>query len=96
MANYRVTPLARCDLEAIWHYTKEEWDADQADRYLSLINSKFEGLAQAPLLAPSCDHIRPGYRRSRAGQHMIYYRISGHDVIIIRILHAQMDERRHL
>jgi toxin ParE1/3/4 len=96
MVEYRLSPRARRDLEDIWLYTKNEWDADQADRYVGLITDKFAAIAEAPLLAPACDHIRPGYRRRRAGRHIIYFRVVAGDVIIMRILHDRMDEHRHL
>ena len=96
MADYRLSPSARRDFEAIWLYTKGKWDAEQADRYIALITDKFSVIAGAPLLAPACDHIRLGYRRVRAKRHIIYFRIVGEDAVIMRILHDRMDEHRHL
>ncbi|MBV7525451.1 type II toxin-antitoxin system RelE/ParE family toxin [Pseudomonas sp. PDM29] len=32
MAEYRLTPAAEGDLEAIWSYTARQWGLDQANR----------------------------------------------------------------
>ena len=96
MPDYRLSPRARRDLESIWDHTRQQWDADQADHYTDMITAKFEALANAPFLAPACDHIRKGYRRVMVERHMIYFRVTGRAVVIMRILHGQMDAARHL
>lgn len=35
--SYSLSVLAQVDLEEIWRYTFEEWDVDQADKYLNLL-----------------------------------------------------------
>lgn len=94
MADYRLAPRARQDLQAIWLYSRDLWGHDQADRYLGKIASAFGELAHAPELAPLCDHIRPGYRRRLIGRHMIYFRQAVDSIVIVRVLHARMDAVR--
>jgi toxin ParE1/3/4 len=65
MAEYRLTPAAERDLEAIWTYTVLKWGAEQANRYTDIMTAAFAELAQSPNTAPACDHIRPGYRHQR-------------------------------
>jgi hypothetical protein len=36
------------------------------------------------------------YLKFRAGEHVIFYRVDGDAIIIIRILHGRMDSTRHL
>jgi toxin ParE1/3/4 len=67
MAEYRLTPAAEGDLEAIWTYTLEQWSVEQADRYIDTLTAAFAELAQSPANAPACDQIRPGYRRRNVG-----------------------------
>ena len=43
-------------------------------------------IAKTPLLYPSVDHIRKGYRRSVCGVHSIYYRIQEEHIEIMRVL----------
>jgi toxin ParE1/3/4 len=96
MAEYRLSPLAEHDLEAIWRYSAQEWGIDQADRYIDTLVKAFDWLKAAPRTAPACDHIRQGYRRRAVGRHMIYFRITTYGIVIVRILHDRMDIGRHL
>ena len=96
MGEYRLAPKAEQDLEDIWQYTRAQWGADQAHRYTDRLIAVFAELAAAPKSAPSCDHIRKGYRRQIAGRHVVYFRMTEYGIAVIRILHAQMDPSRHL
>jgi toxin ParE1/3/4 len=96
MANYRLSPRARHDLETIWQYSFEQWGLEQANRYIDKIIAKFEAIAVGPLLLPACDHIRSGYRRGLVERHMIYFRVDMQTIIIMRVLHSQMDASHHL
>jgi toxin ParE1/3/4 len=96
MAEYRLTPAAERDLEAIWLYTFNKWDEAQANRYIDLMTSAFTELAQFPKIAPSCYQIHPGYRRLSVERHVIYYRATAYGVAIIRVLHDRMDASRHI
>jgi len=46
MAEYRLTPAAERDLEAIWTYTVQQWGTDQASRYIDIMTAAFAELAQ--------------------------------------------------
>jgi toxin ParE1/3/4 len=96
VAEYRLAPAAERDLANIWHYTRQEWGSEQADRYVDLLMSAFTSLADAPMSAPACEHIRPGYRRRHVARHMIYVRITEYGIAIVRILHERADAPRHL
>ena len=96
MAEYRLTPAAEGDLEAIWTYTLQQWGEEQADRYIDTLTAAFAELARSPKSAPACDEIRPGYRRRSIERHMIYFRTTTYGVAIVRIIHVRMDAQRHL
>lgn len=96
MAEYRLTPAAERDLEAIWTHTVERWGVEQANRYTDFLAAAFAELAQSPKSAPACDHIRPGYRRRNVERHIIYFRITNYGIAVVRILHDRMDAPRHL
>jgi toxin ParE1/3/4 len=96
MAEYRLTPAAERDLEAIWTYTVQQWDAEQANRYTDIMTAAFAELAQSPKTASACDHIRPGYRRRSVERHMIYFRITAYGIAVVRVLHDRMDALRYL
>src|ERR1700722_15533135 len=96
MAEYRLSPAAERDVEGIWKYTRREWGLDQAERYTDLLTAAFQVLAESPKSAPTCEHIREGYRRRNVERHMIYFRITDYGIAIIRLLHGQMDAPRRL
>jgi toxin ParE1/3/4 len=74
----------------------ERWGIDQAHRYTDELVAAFDRLALNPQLGPVCDDIRQGYRRSRVGQHAIYFRITDYGIAVIRVLHERMDAPHHL
>lgn len=96
MAELRLTPAALRDLEGIWRYSAQQWGPVQAGLYLDLLNAAFEALAHAPESAPSCEHVRPGYRKQIVKHHAVYYRTEADVVIVVRVLHERMDAPRHL
>jgi toxin ParE1/3/4 len=96
MVDYRLSPRARNDLETIWGYSFDKWGVEQANRYIDKIIAKFEAIASDPMLFPACDHIRNGYRRALAERHMIYFYENKQAIVIMRILHGQMDASQHL
>ncbi len=96
MSEYRLSPAAEQDLENIWYYTNEQWGIEQAHRYIDTMIAAFESLARSPQTAPSCDHIRAGYRRRNLEQHVIYFQVTAYGIAIIRVLHGRMDADRHL
>ncbi|MDB5979056.1 MAG: plasmid stabilization system protein [Pseudomonas sp.] len=96
MPEYRLTPAAEGDLEAIWSYTARQWGTEQANHYIDIMAASFAQLAQHPKTAPACDAIRPGYRRSSVERHMIYFRITAYGIAIIRVLHDRMDAQQNL
>lgn len=96
MAEYRLSPKAQRDLEAIFDYTVEQWGLSQALRYTDLIEATLAKLAEAPQQSQDSIFIRLGYRRRRVEQHTIYFRPTSYGIEIIRILHQRMDSTRHL
>ena len=95
-AEYRLAPEAKRDLETIWLYTLEEWGLEQANRYTDELTDVFAQLAVGPQLGAACDHILTGYRRSRVGRHVVYYRMTDYGIVVVRILHDRMLPTRHL
>ncbi len=94
MANYKVSPNAKADLERIWFFGLEQWGLAAADTYYAAFFDHFEQLAEQPLLYPTAD-IREGYRRSVCGSDSVYYRINGETVEIMAII-GQQDTQKWL
>ncbi len=96
MSRYVLSPRAQADLDGIWEYTAETWGVDQAERYIQLIAGGISAVASKPTRGKSCGHIREGYRKHPVGSHVLFYRMSGDGIDVIRILHQQMDFERHM
>lgn len=88
-ARYRLTRAAMRDLVEIARYGDENFGVEQSDRYRDKLKDRFELIAERPLLYPTVNYIREGYRRSVCGSHSIYFRIEGGQVAIVRILRSQ-------
>lgn len=96
MSEFRLTPAAERDLEAIWRYTRQQWGVEQANRYIDILIEGFAVLASAPKSAPASDHIRAGYRNRAIERHVVYFKIAPYGIAVVRILHERMDAPRHL
>jgi toxin ParE1/3/4 len=97
MGSYVLRPKAVEDLDSIWEYTINAWGEEQAERYIRLLTSGFEEIAEEPIRGRLCNDIREGYWKLRIGHHVIFYRTEDTGVIdVVRVLHEKMDFARHL
>jgi toxin ParE1/3/4 len=87
---------AQSDLAEIWSYTASRWGSNQAERYIREIWRAIEITADNPSRGRACDDIRAGHFKTLVGSHVIIYRPMGDGIGVVRILHQQMDFRRHL
>jgi toxin ParE1/3/4 len=96
MAKYTLRPSARQDLEQIWFYTFQNWGEEQAEKYISELDERFQWLAGNPQLGKARRDIRTGIVSYPQGSHIIFYQQVEGDVDIIRILHKNMDIETHM
>jgi toxin ParE1/3/4 len=90
-----LTPAASNDLDKIWSYSFETWGAKQATVYIRNIQTVLERLVDGAVISNTVN-VREGYQKVRAGSHMIYFRWSNTDsILVMRILHQRMDVDRH-
>lgn len=87
---------AKADVRAIWNYTAEFWGEGQAKVYIELIETAVQAIAADPKLGRPCDDVREGVRRHLVGSHMLFYRVKGKGLFMVRILHQKMDFTRYL
>ncbi|HFB66997.1 MAG TPA: type II toxin-antitoxin system RelE/ParE family toxin [Aeromonadales bacterium] len=95
MHEYRLTPKARIDMEAVWLYSLKQWGMQQTERYIDDLTVAFGFLAESPKAGTACENIRAGYRRYPVIRHVIYYRETEYGVEVIRVLHDRMLATRH-
>ncbi len=95
MPVFRLSAKALSDLKSIGRFSEQHWGRDQRNKYLSMLDSCFNSLANQPRIGIPCDYIKPGYRKYHVGRHLVFYRQVDNVVEIIRILHDSMDIERH-
>jgi len=92
MAKYFLTNKAVIDLSDIWNYTFDKWSEKQADKYYQMLLDNCEAIADKPNIGKNYEAILTRLFGHKTGRHIIFYRIeSEHEILIIRILHEQMD-----
>mgnify|MGYP002750283850 FL=1 len=91
MARYRLTRAAETDLDGIWWYSYETWDARQASKYLRQLKKRIERLAEKPRLGRARDDVSPRLLSFREGRHLIFYRADRSGITVLRVLHERMD-----
>jgi len=77
-------------------YTCEEWGVDQADKYLDQLEAGMKQLINHPLLGVDYAHVLPGYRRLQVEHHAVFYQEYEPEVLVIRVLHEDMDAYERL
>jgi len=85
-----VSDQAVADLGDAWHYIASD-DAGSADEFLDRLFAQCEKLAQSPGLGRARDELLPGLRSLPVGRYIIFYRVRGDDLEIVRILSAYRD-----
>jgi toxin ParE1/3/4 len=94
---YLLSKKTISDIEEIWLYTLEKWSLQQADRYYNLIFDEIDYICKNANAGKSIEHIRKAYRLSKVKSHLIFYRVSGENIIeVIRVLHERMDIEKRL
>lgn len=72
---YRLTPKAEDDLEAIWRYSAETWSAEQADTYIETLIRTIETSVAMPTIARERLEFDPPVRIHQSDEHLIIYYI---------------------
>ena len=93
MYSIRFTEQADADLLSIYIYTYNIWNEAQAIEYTDGLKAAINQLAENPDRIGTIDRsaVRPGYRSYRYQSHLVFYRVSGQFVEVLRILHKRMD-----
>jgi toxin ParE1/3/4 len=91
-----LNPAARRDVRSILLYTARHWGSTQRDDYRALMDRAVASISENPQIGRARDDISPGIHSYRVGQHIIFYRIAGDTVRVVRILHERMDPGAHV
>ena len=90
MTTFRLSRRAEDDLTDIGIHTLNQRGERQTVRYIDNLESCCQKIADNPAARRPCDYIRPGLRRMEQGSHVIFFRRTGKDIVVIRILHKKM------
>jgi toxin ParE1/3/4 len=93
MAEVRRSAQAEIDLETILEDLQQNNPA-AAERYATAFYDKGQMLAQFPEIGRSRPEIAPNLRSTLVHPYVVFYRLEGDVVQIIRILHGKRDLRR--
>jgi toxin ParE1/3/4 len=97
MIKFIVSEKALVDLNEIWKYTADYWSIDQANRYFNQIIDEIEFISNNFAQAKDFGDVRNGYRFSKVGSHLLFFRSTTSDEIeVVRILHERMDIKNRL
>lgn len=93
MGQFRLSPEAEADLDAIWLYiAPAASNIDIATLVIETITARFWLLAQFPYLGRSREDLRPGLRSFSADEYLVVYAIGADDVVfILHVLHGSRD-----
>lgn len=88
---YRISRSAARDLFEIGRYTVREWGENQADIYLSALETRFQWLASNKPLWRKRPDIQENLSSYQHDRHIIICTERGECLRIVRVLHERMD-----
>ena len=83
-------PLANNDLYDIWRYIAKNNEA-RATGFIRKLNEAFLLLAQNPKIGCLRDELSENLRSYPVGNYLIFYRIIGQEMAIVRVLYGACD-----
>ncbi|HDL8115209.1 TPA: type II toxin-antitoxin system RelE/ParE family toxin [Yersinia enterocolitica] len=92
---YKLSERAADDFAGIYDYTLLKFGETQADHYTDALEAFFDTLVTMPEIGRGY-FVVPGVMRVEFQRHTIFYTVRDTDILIVRILHQQMNYSRHL
>ena len=93
MRKVKISIPAKKDLQSVRSYTLKTWGKAQVPAYIAEIKAKFNNLRDTPGMGTNRSN---GLRSHPVGKHIIYYRYTTQQLIVVRVLHQSMDAKQHL
>jgi len=88
---FELRSAARADLADIWLTTANRWGVDQAESYVRMISERIAAICDFPRSYPAHEGLHEGFRKAASGEHLVFYRIDGELIDVVRVLHNRMD-----
>jgi toxin ParE1/3/4 len=90
MKQFRVSDVARSDLDEIWLYIAQD-NLDAADKFIRVVVSRFPKLAAMPLIGRHREELSPRLRSFPVSRYVVFYRPIENGIEIVRVLHGARD-----
>ena len=94
--HYELSLPAESDLEDIYDFTCDRFGLNQALEYLQGLDELFDSLCKQPHLGRPRNEVRHSLRSITYVSHVVFYRITGRRIWIVRVLHASRDVQKFL
>ncbi len=88
---YKLSVDADTDLEEIFDYTESYHSFNQAVKYLTNLETVFQSLIVNPHIGRARNKIKQDLYSISEQEHIIFYRIPGNYIRIVRVLHGSKD-----
>jgi toxin ParE1/3/4 len=87
MGRYFLSSLAESDILAIWEYIARD-NISAADRLIDRFTETFERIAQFSESGALFEHPKGEFRISVVAPYLVFHRVIGDEVDIVRVLHG--------
>jgi len=91
MYSYKLSVEAENDVIRIYEYGFYKFGMIQADKYYNELFECFNKIAKNPLMFPTAEHIKEGYRYCVSGVDTIYFKIKKNNSIEIITIVGRQD-----
>ena len=96
MLDLKFAPEAIRDLEKIYEYTLVSFGVIQAEKYQDEIFDAISNIATNPEIGSIYYFKKGNYRKLNVNRHIVFYRITDVQCLVIRILHDRIDLKSRL
>lgn len=97
MELFQLSKDAKSDLRVIALFTQNRWGKAQRNLYIKQLDDAFKLLSKNFDAGLACDNICTGYRKFPHASHIIFYKQNETGgILIVRVLHKNMDVDSHL
>jgi toxin ParE1/3/4 len=87
MGRYFLSSFAEADTLSIWKYIAQD-NMNAADRMIDRLTAAFERIAMYPETGERYEHPKGELRIVTESPYLIFYKIAGDEIDIVRVLHG--------
>jgi len=87
MGGFFLSSVAEADMLAVWEFIAQD-NLSAADRLIDRFTATFERIAQFPEAGERYQHPKGEFRIAVVSPYLIFYRVVGEEVDIVRVLHG--------